>query len=256
LTVDYYTIEIDDMIAIESPDTAYERCLSLALNPTGDPNSIACGQISRNSFTGGTANLDLTFTNQGQATVSGVDIALNGQMMLANGGLNFNIVGNYNLESSTQDRPGLSEIDWAGTRGCALQIQCQQYDYRIFSTVNYLRGPWTVTLRHQFYPSLLDATYADGAAGTPNPLGNIDTNYQLFYLGASYAFRDKYTVTVGIENLFDEIPPLVGGDPNNARFPIPPTHIVATGTANFGAGGSAVYEPLGRRGFISMSMSF
>ena len=36
LTVDYYTIEIEDMIAIEGPDSVYERCLSLAQNPTGE----------------------------------------------------------------------------------------------------------------------------------------------------------------------------------------------------------------------------
>jgi iron complex outermembrane recepter protein len=256
LTVDYYTIEIEGMIAIESPDTAYERCLSIAFNPTGDASSPACMQISRNPFNGGASNLDLSFTNQGKATVSGVDLQVNGTKMLANGGLNINVVANYNLESETQDRPGLSTIDWAGTRGCALQIQCQQYDYRLFSTLNYFRGPWSVTLRHQFWPSLLDATYADGAAGPPNPLGNINDSYQLFHLNASYLFRDKYTLGFGIENLFDEEPPLVGGDPNNARFPVPPQSVVSIGTANFGAGGSAIYEPLGRRGFVSMSMSF
>jgi outer membrane receptor protein involved in Fe transport len=256
LTVDYYTIEIDDMIAIESPDTAYERCLSLALNPTGDPTAPPCALIVRNSFNGGASNLDLTFTNQGKATVSGVDLQLNGMKMLGNGGLNFNIVANYNLASETQDRPGLSTIDWAGTRGCALQIQCQQYDYRLFSSVNYFTGPWTVTLRHQFWPSLLDATYAEGAAGNPNPLGNINDSYQLFSLAGTYAFRDRYTLSFGIENLLDEEPPLVGGNPNNARFPIPPSPVVSVGTANFGAGGSAVYEPLGRRGFVGLSMSF
>jgi outer membrane receptor protein involved in Fe transport len=256
LTVDYYTIEIEDMIAIESPDTAYERCLSIGLNPTGDPTAGACTLISRNPFNGGASNLDLTFTNQGKATVSGIDLQLNGNKMLANGGLNFNFVANYNIESETQDRPGLSTIDWAGTRGCALQIQCQQYDYRLFSSVSYFTGPWTVSLRHQFWPSLLDASYAEGAAGPPNPFGSINDSYQLFFLGGSYSFRDRYTLSFGIENLFDEEPPLVGGDPNNARFPIPPSSIVSNGTANFGAGGSAVYEPLGRRGFIGMSMSF
>jgi outer membrane receptor protein involved in Fe transport len=256
LTVDYYTIEIEDMIAIESPDTAYERCLSLALNPTGIPTAPACLQISRNSFNGGASNLDLTFTNQGKATVSGVDLQLSGNKMLANGGLNFNFVANYNLESETRDRPGLSTIDWAGTRGCALQIQCQQYDYRLFSTVSYFTGPWTVTLRHQLWPSLLDASYAQGAAGQPNPFGSINDSYQLFFLGGSYSFREKYTLSFGIENLLDEEPPLVGGNPNNARFPIPASPIVTNGTANFGAGGSAIYEPLGRRGYIGMSMKF
>jgi iron complex outermembrane receptor protein len=256
LSVDYYTIAIEDMIALESPDTQYERCLSIALNPTGDPNALACGPITRNPFSGGTANLDLSFTNLGEATVSGMDFQLNGSHMLANGGLNFSIVANYNLESKTRDRPGLTEIDWAGTRGCALQIQCQQYDYRLFSTVNYFRGPWNVTLRHQFWPSVKSASYAQGASGTPDPLGNVNDNFSLFYLGAGYSFSDKYTLRFGIENLFDEEPPLVGGNPNNARFPIPPSHTVVGGTANFGAGGDAVYEPLGRRGFVSMTMEF
>jgi iron complex outermembrane recepter protein len=213
-------------------------------------------QVTRNPFNGGVSNLDLTFTNQGQATVSGVDLQLNGIMMLDAAALNFSFVANYNLESTTQDRPGLSTIDWAGTRGCALQIQCQQYEYRLFSTVSYARGPWTATLRHQFWPSLLDATYADGLTGPPNPLGNINDSYQLFYLGGSFSFSEKYLVTFGIENLLDEDPPLVGGNPNNARFPVPPSHIVTNGTANFGAGGSAVYEPLGRRFFFGMSMNF
>ncbi len=256
LTVDYYSIEIDDMIAIESPDTVFERCLSLTLNPSGDPTTPACTQIVRNQTNGNRANLDLTFTNQGEATVEGVDFALTGTTMLADGGLNVNIVANYNLASETKDRPGLTTIDWAGTRGCALQIQCQQYDYRLFTTLSYFRGPWNLTLRHQFWPSLLDATYAEGASGPPNPLGSITGSYQLFHVGGSYTFADNYTLTVGIENLLDEEPPLVGGNPTNARFPIPPTHLVVTGNANFGAGGSAVYEPLGRRAYISLSMNF
>jgi iron complex outermembrane receptor protein len=256
LTVDYYTIEIEDMIAIESPDTAYERCLSVSLNPTANPAAPACLQVSRSAINGGVANLDLTFTNQGKATVSGVDLQLTGQKMLGSGGLNFSFVANYNFESETQDRPGLSTIDWAGTRGCALQIQCQQYDYRLFSTISYFTGPWTVTLRHQLWPSLLDASFAEGVLGPRNPNGSVNDSYQLFFLGGSYSFRDKYTLSFGIENLFDEEPPLVGGNPANARFPIPPSPIVTNGTANFGAGGSAIYEPLGRRGYISMSMKF
>jgi outer membrane receptor protein involved in Fe transport len=256
LTVDYYTIEIEDMIAIESPDTAYERCLSLALNPTGDSTSPACLQVTRNPFNGGVSNLDLSFTNQGKAKVEGVDLQLNGTLMVANGGWNLSFVANYNLASETQDRPGLSTIDWAGTRGCALQIQCQQYEYRLFSTVNYFRGPWTATLRHQYWPSLKDATYAEGLSGPPNPLGNINDTYQLFYAGGSFSFNDRYRLTFGIENLLDEEPPLVGGNPNGPRFPVPPSPIVSVGTANFGAGGSAVYEPLGRRYFVGMSMNF
>ncbi|HEX5419979.1 MAG TPA: TonB-dependent receptor, partial [Gammaproteobacteria bacterium] len=36
LTVDYYTIEIKNMIALAPGDATYQRCLSLEFNPTGD----------------------------------------------------------------------------------------------------------------------------------------------------------------------------------------------------------------------------
>jgi len=255
MSVDYYSIEIEDMIALTGPDSIYESCLSIEKNPTGDPSAPACRQIIRDPFNGNAANIDLTFTNQGRAKVSGVDLQLDWSKMLATGGLNVNVVANYNIESKTQDRSDLDTIDWAGTRGCGLQIQCQGYDYRLFSTVNYFRGPWTVTLRHQYWPSIKDASFAEGTGAIPNPLGNIES-YQLFYLGASYAFGERYTLRVGIENLFDEEPPRTGGDPNATRFATPPTHITSSGRLGFGEGGSSVYEPLGRRGFISLTMNF
>ena len=111
-----------------------------------------------------------------------------------------------------------------------------------------------ITLRHQFWPDILDSTFA--LDGVVDPLGNINTSHSLVYLGASYAFNDKYTLRFGIENLFDKEPPFTGGDPNNSRFPVPPQRNISLGRGGFGAGGSATYEPLGRRGFVSMTMDF
>jgi len=258
LTVDYYTIEIKDMIALIGPDTVYETCLSLSKNPTGDPTTAACRQLIRNPADGEATNIDLNFTNQGRAKVSGLDLQLNWTRMLANGGLNVNMVANYNLLSETQDRPDVNTVDHAGTDGCALQIECQGYDYRLFTTVNYFRGPWSITLRHQFWPSILDSTYAEGLPPTtvPDPYGGVKDSYQLLYLGGSYSFADKYRLTVGIENLLDEKPPLVGGNPNALPFPIPPSRATSAGTGGLGQGGNSIYEPLGRRGFVSLTMSF
>jgi outer membrane receptor protein involved in Fe transport len=113
-----------------------------------------------------------------------------------------------------------------------------------------------VSLRHQFWPSILDSSFAGGLGGVTDPLGNINDSYQVVYLGASYSFSDRYTLRFGIENLFDEEPPVVGGDPNASPFPIPPSHAISSGLGGFGAGGSSVYEPLGRRGFVSVTLDF
>ena len=251
LTVDYYSIEIKDMIAIESGDAVYQRCLSTQFNPNGDVNSPACMLIFRNPSSGAAANIDLSYTNQGRAKMEGVDLNLNWTKMMSNGGFNMNMVANYVLASETQNRPDLPTTDWAGTDGCSLQIQCQGYEYRVFTTFNYFRGNWNVSLRHQYWPSLQAASCMTAPTANSCLSGGVQENYQLFALSASYAIGDKYTVRFGMENLFDKEPPCTGGNPTNPAFPIP-----CTRGGGFGGTGAATYDPLGRRGFISMSMDF
>jgi iron complex outermembrane receptor protein len=258
LTVDYYSIEIEDMIALIGPDTVYESCMSIEKNPSADPTVPACTQIIRNPADGEATNIDLGFTNQGRAKVSGVDLQLNWNKMFANGVFNLNTVANYNILSETQDRPDVNTVDYAGTDGCALQIQCQGYDYRLFTTLSYFRGPWNLSLRHQYWPSILDGSYAEGLppSTVPDPYGGVDDSYQLFHLSAGYSFADKYQLSFGIENLLDEKPPLMGGNPTALPFPIAPSRATSVGTGGLGQGGNSVYEPLGRRGFVSLTMSF
>ena len=52
LTVDWYEIEIEDMIALENADAIYQRCLSLDFNPAGDPNVDACVLVNRDPANG------------------------------------------------------------------------------------------------------------------------------------------------------------------------------------------------------------
>ncbi|MBN1240745.1 MAG: TonB-dependent receptor, partial [Gammaproteobacteria bacterium] len=258
LSVDYYIIEIEDMIALESGDSVYQRCLSIGENPSGDPNAPACQQLFRDPTNGNAANIDLPYTNSGRAEVSGVDLQLSWSKELGGGGFNISSVMNYNFSSETQDRPDSTTMDWAGTTGCALQIECQGYDFRIFTNFSYFRGPWGLTLRHQFWPDILPAACAEPLA-TPtsctNALatgGGIRDNYQLFALTGSFEFGERYTLRVGIENLLDEEPPMTGGNPMALPFAIPERHA----GAGLGAAVGATYDPLGRRGFVSMSMEF
>ena len=249
--VDYYKIEIEEMIALETADSTYERCLSMGFNSTGDPNAPACKQIFRRPSSGTAANIDSSFTNEGRAVVAGVDFQLNWSRELANGGFSMNTIANYNLESTTQDRPALAEIDHSGYNSCALQIQCQRYDYRVFSTFSYFTGPWTVSLRHQYWPSLDDADCRANRMAEDCMYDSLPS-YDLFALTAGYTFQDRYRVNLGIENLLDDVPPCLGYDPdaNGGRF----ARDCARG-GGFGGNG-AVYDPLGRRFFLSLSMEF
>jgi outer membrane receptor protein involved in Fe transport len=260
LAVDYYTIEIEDMIALEASDSIYQRCVSQEFNPTGNANADACQLIFRDPTNGNASNIDRAYNNEGRVEVEGVDLQLNWNKMLASGGFNLQLVANYNIKSETQDREDLPTFDWTGTNGCALQIQCQGYDYRLFTTLGYFRGDWGMQLRHQYWPSIESGSCVTAPTsnacryGLPAGFGppGVDVDYQLFHLSANYTFNDRYTIRMGIENLFDEEPPLAGGDPTALPFPTVDTHI----GGGLGGGAGATYDPLGRSYFISMTMEF
>ena len=251
LTVDWYEIEIKDMIALEGPDAIYQRCLDLSFNPAGDPNVDACVLVNRDPANGAPSNVDRTFTNQGRALMSGVDVQLDWNRDLWGGQFGMNTVANWGLESITQDRPDIEEVENAGYNSCSLQIQCQRYQYRLFTTFNYFRGAWNASLRHQYWPELEHNTCRT------NPLAEacIYSTYpdqQLLHATFGYTFNDKYRLNFGIENLLDEEPPCVGAEPTRVPYPYTCEHASQVGGDQY----NATFDPLGRRYFVSMTMDF
>jgi outer membrane receptor protein involved in Fe transport len=245
LTVDWYQIEIKNMIALEGADTTYQYCLDAQFNPTASLATTACQRIFRNPTTGGGALVDRTFTNEGLALFSGVDLALNWRKQLADGsGLNLNISANAPVHEITQDRSTVAAVDWAGYNFCALQLQCQNYDYRLFTTIGYSRDMWNLSLRHQYWPELQN----NACRTNPNSIAcyyNTLPNFGLLSLSGNMRF-DRYTVSVGIENLTDREPPLQGFNPDAL-----PYYTAASRT-----GDGSTYDPLGRRFFLSVNMEF
>src|SRR5690606_32414326 len=138
LTVDWYQIEIENMIALEGADATYQSCFDMAYNPTGDLNNFACQRIKRNPTSGAGATIERSFTNEGYALFTGIDVALNWSKFFDNGGrLSLNLAANAPLKEITQDRATLEKEDHAGQSGCGLQMQCQNYEYRLFTTIGY-----------------------------------------------------------------------------------------------------------------------
>jgi outer membrane receptor protein involved in Fe transport len=246
LTVDWYQIQIENMIALESGDTTYQQCLDLAFNPSGSLTHPACVRIERNPGTGGGATVERSFTNAGIADFSGVDLQLTWNHQLDNGGgLNLNVAANMPLEEITQDNVNVLPIDHAGFNSCGLQLQCQNYDYRLFTTIGYQsQGNWQVSVRHQYWPELKNNACRTNTESV-NCLYNSLPSYGHFALTGFYRFNN-YTVSAGIENLLDEEPPCIGANPAATPFPTACSH----------TGDGSTYDPLGRRFFLSMSMEF
>jgi len=245
LTVDWWNIQIDNMIAVEGADATYQRCMDLQFNPTGDINNIACQQITRNPTTGNGAMVDRSFTNQGRSDFEGVDVQLSWAHQLDGGGaLNLNSSMSYNLHEITQDIPQVAAVDWTGYNSCSLGLQCLNYEYRVFTTVGYGRGAWNMQLRHQYWPALDN----NACRGTPTSVACVYSSlpaYDLFSVSANIRW-DRYALSLGIENLLDEEPPCTGANPTATPFPTECTRTTDGST----------YDPLGRQFFVSMTMDF
>lgn len=246
-SLDWYEIEITDMIALEANDAVLERCMSPAFNPTGNPDIPACNSIGRDPLTGGVQFIGRSYTNQGRALTSGVDIQLDWSGQFDFGGIGLNVLANYNLENITQEGPNIEEVDWAGTRGCSLGLQCMGYDYQVFTTLTWFNGPWNASLRWRYYPTI------DSGAAAQEPdtrQQGIHSSYSYFALAGGYQVNDNLNLRVGIENLFDKLPPYSGGEywreeENPNDFNRAPTRA-----------GGGVYDPIGRRLFVSARMQF
>jgi outer membrane receptor protein involved in Fe transport len=257
VTLDWWHIEIEGMIAVEGADATYQRCLDMQFNPTGDINNSACQQLFRNPVNGTGAYINRSYNNLGRSDFEGIDAQINwSHQFSGGGGLNLNTSLTYNLHEITQDRAELPASDWTdagGAGNCSLGLQCLNYEYRMFSNVGYGRGMWDINFTHQYWPELPNLACRTNPLSQPCVYNSLP-DYQLFSAAANLRFADRYTVSIGIENLLDEEPPCLNANPGAAPFP---TQCVHTGAGVFGpAGDASTYDPLGRRYYISMNMEF
>jgi iron complex outermembrane receptor protein len=256
-TLDWYEIEIDDMIAVEPGAAVYQACLSPAANPTFDPNNAACRRIIRNPATGGATASNVSYINAGGALLSGVDLAANWQADLSDMGFD-NMPGTFSvnflvstlLDLTTQATPTAPVIDWKGSLGpdAGTSLNNGAFDYRTFTTLAYSLNDWSMSLRWRHLPkakSALQAVLDSTTGGVSTQLGAEDS-YDVFDASATWDIREQTTLRMGIDNLFDTDPVITG-----ARTALDPNPTTGQGTTEAG-----FYSILGRQVFVGIEARF
>jgi iron complex outermembrane recepter protein len=243
LAVDWYKIEIEDIIGVIGYDSVYEQCLSPQFNPSGTPTGNPyCSYITRNPETGGQLRVSAPRANLGHYETSGVDVQFNWRKQFGEGTLALNVLSSFLDTYELQDAPTAPIIDIVGTNGAPGGAQGgAQYDYRIFSAVNYFRGPLGTTLRWRHYPSIEHTLFR----ADPNTTTEGSAKYDIFDFSGRWAFSEKYSIRFGVDNLLDEDPPIYGRQ-------------VATFPFNSGVGQTinSVYDVLGRRAYVGFTATF
>ena len=161
------------------------------------------------------------------------------------GALNINTVATFLDRFEMQDNPSEPIIEAAGTLAGTTPSDVGQFDYRIVTTFSYAFGNSQIGLGWRHYPSIKD----DDAARDPNTRILPVASYDIFNLFGTYQINDRMEFRGGIDNLLDEEPPVVGGDPGSVALGLPSDN-------NLGDTNASFYDVLGRRYYIALQMNF
>lgn len=185
-TFDYYHIEIDDRMALQINE----------ITAADIPALVAAGVPNANLLEGSLANF---FVNGFDSEVDGFDLSLSKSMDLGAGALLMDLRYNHNEQSVTRVAPNTINPSQV------FDLENQVPEDRALLTFDYSTGG--------LLGGLVRLNYYGDWSTTAGQLGPPDAS-QLHSYGsavlvdveARFTFGERYTVTVGAENVFDEYP--------------------------------------------------
>ena len=239
-TLDYFSIKVEDVISTLPPTTTLSQCLN-----TGDP--LFCSLITRDELgtLWATPRARIVATNLNLATLetSGLDVSVTYSFDVGSyGSMNLGLMGTYLDKYESEDIPGLGIYDCAGLYGSTCGTPLPEWRHNLRAT---WMTPWNldVALTWRYYDEvLLDRTSSNPLLNGPVNAPDRRLKAQNYVdLSGSWSFMERYTVSGGINNLFDKDPPLS-----------------AQVGAGFGNGNTypQVYDALGRWVFAGVTVDF
>ena len=254
-TIDWFSIKIEDMIAVEGGITVYLECLGAGTNPTANINHPACARITRNPTSGGMQAVDVSYNNTGFTEINGVDLGLNwnGDFSALGfdnlpGSLGISMMLNFTPKFQTQASSASPVYDWSGSLGPGPETSLNQgsYDYRFFSNFSYNLDAWNYSIRWRHLPDA-DAPQQVIAGANGSPFVGAEDTYDIFDFSASWTLSDTYLARFGVDNVFDSDAVITGRQTNFGGNR--PTSGAGTTLPGF-------YDTLGRRVYVGMTASF
>lgn len=240
VTIDYYDIEVKDVVGTVPPDTTLTQCAS-----TGDP--LFCSKIHRDSR--GTlwltpqAFIEANNANLARIRTKGIDIGANYRLQLGGmGALDLGFIGTRVKKLETEPVIGLGSYDCAGLFGpgtCGKPTPKWRHKLRAGWTT-----PWGIdlALTWRYVGETKDEVTSSNPllSGTVQPVQEKNGPVSYFDIAARYNLTKSLALRAAVNNLFDKDPPLsVSGAPfgNGNTYPV-------------------VYDALGRKISLGLTATF
>jgi outer membrane receptor protein involved in Fe transport len=248
-SVDYYRIKITNIIGTIPLDIILNRCLT-----TGEQQF--CSQVIRNpssgilfgTTTGAGGYINGTNVNVAASRTEGFDIQAGYNLPLSDWGVDnwgkvsFDLTGSLLTKSSNVPLPGDPSYDCAGYYGetCATANPKWRHTARVNWTTPWTDATISLAWRYWGKTKYENLSTDTGLAGRPNGFVNKIKAENYFDLSGIWRVNDMFSVRGGVNNIFDNDPPLLpaavvgGGLPNTYPF----------------------YDLLGRRFFMGVTANF
>ncbi|MDH3940407.1 MAG: TonB-dependent receptor, partial [Xanthomonadales bacterium] len=141
----------------------------------------------------------------GTQTWSGIDLAW---AYALGDNWNFDLIGTYSLKKETTPLPDAPETAY-DCQGVISPVCYPNPKWRHTATATYdSSGWWALTGRWRYFGEVDYDGTADQLVGENGSLGRA-TNY--FDINAVFRFMDVHDIVLGVNNVFDKAPPLMGG---------------------------------------------
>lgn len=240
VTIDYYDIEVKDVVGTVPPDTTLTQCAN-----TGNP--LFCGKIHRDSrgtlWATPQAFIEANNANLARIRAVGFDIGANYRLRLGGmGSLDLGFIGTRVRKLETESVVGLGTYDCAGLFGagtCLKPTPKWRHKLRTGWTT-----PWGVdlALTWRYIGETKDEVTSSNPllTGTVQPVQEKNGPVNYFDIAAKYNLTKNLTLRAAINNLFDKDPPLsASGAPfgNGNTYPV-------------------VYDALGRKISLGVTATF
>jgi iron complex outermembrane receptor protein len=204
-SIDYYSIEIEDVISVVPGLSALSKCYNLdGSNPAYSLDNQFCQLLTRDA-NGLLQLIQTPYLNLGGLKTEGVDLQLDWVVELNDlWTLRVNTGIGYLLDYSVQTLPGSTFQDFTGTNTIAANHTVSNTfpEWKALTTVGVGFGPVNASVRWRYQHAMDDVT----SVTTPATPGiGVDT-YNLYDFIASYDVNSTWQVRLGITNVTDEGP--------------------------------------------------
>jgi outer membrane receptor protein involved in Fe transport len=203
-TVDYWSIELEDVIAAVGAVDIVQRCYNRDnANPTFDINNSWCQLFNRDPSNGGVIDLEQLSQNQSFINTSGIDLTLNWGIPVGQewGDLAFQWVVTW-VEKYEQQITSVDPVyDYVGTIGQTTGSSTPEYKTNL--TVTWSINDLQLQATGRYIDSMVHANTVTG--GSPVSNTGVDSTYYVD-LSAKYDLTENLSVRATINNLLDEDP--------------------------------------------------